>query len=1318
MATLALAAVGAAVGSTLLPAGFTLLGATLSGAAIGSQIGAFAGSYVDQMLLGPSGGQRVHGPRLSDLHVTASTEGAPLPRIYGRARLGGQVIWADEIEEDVSTSSAGGGGKGLGAAGGAEVVEYRYFASFAVALAEGEITSIGRIWADGAELDLSDVTYRVYLGDEQQSADELIVARLGADNAPAYRGVAYVMFERLPLADFGNRLPQLSFEVFRDLDTFGADVRGVVLIPGSGEFVYSPTAVSRGLGEGASSAENVHTRLGASDWNVSLDQMAAALPSVGSVSLVASWFGTDLRAGQCEVRPAVDGASKQTSPNQWKVAGLDRDDAVLVSFRDGRAAYGGTPSDDTVVAAIRDLKGRGYAVTLTPFILMDIPGDTTRTNPYEPSSVQPAYPWRGRITCDPAPGVAGSVDKSAAAAAQIASFVGNASVADFAIAGDEVLFSGAAEWSFRRMVLHYAHLAKAAGGVDAFVIGTELRGLTTVRSGAATYPFVAALVALAADVKAVLGATTNVVYAADWSEFFGHQPGDGSGDVYFHLDPLWSSADIDAIGIDLYWPLADWREGRSHLDHLAGATSVYDVAYLAGNVAGGEGYDWYYASEADRASQVRTPITDGLGKPWVFRYKDLKSWWSEPHFDRPGGIEAAMPTGWVPQSKPFWLMEIGCPAVDLGANQPNVFVDPKSSENALPYHSRGIRDDMMQRQFLHALIGSFDPASPVYRAGSNPTSVIDGRRMVDVDRIHVYAWDARPFPAFPANLDVWGDGENWRLGHWLNGRIASAPLPALVARIMTDTGFTDFDASGLVGMVPGYVIDRVMSVRDALQTLGLAFFFDAVESEGRIVFRHRGAGDAVVELTRDDLVETRADEALMTLTRGQETELPATAKITYIEASGDYRQAVSESRRLVGGSRRVSQAELPMLLDADQAGRIAETWLHETWIARERIALTLPPSRLAVEPGDLVRIVVDGEARPFRVTEVGDRGSRQIEARAVDPSVFDAVAAPLRPIKPPPGVVTGTPLVHLLDLPLLIGDEPPEAGYVVARQTPWPGAVALYASPDAAGYSIKCRIPAPATLGTTSSDLPSGPEGRIDHANRLTVTIAGGPLTSATDVQTLGGRNVAAIRNPAGAWEVLQFEIAELVAPETYTLSRLLRGQAGTEAAMADVIPAGAPFVLLDQSRTVVPMRLDELGLPYRWKHGPSNRNIGDATYGESVHAFSGAGLRPLSPVHVRSNRDEAAGGDLTIHWIRRTRFGGDTWEMIEVPLAEANEAYEVDILDGTNVKRTLRSTATNVVYGASEQVADFGGIQPVYVVRVHQLSAVLGRGQGRVAFV
>ncbi|MEQ1578429.1 MAG: hypothetical protein ABL894_12330, partial [Hyphomicrobium sp.] len=114
MATLALAVAGSAVGGALLPAGLSVLGASVSGAALGAQIGAFAGSYVDQALFGASGQTRtVEGPRLTDVHMTASTEGAPLPRLYGRARLGGQVIWSGGVKARVSRTNSGeGSGKG------------------------------------------------------------------------------------------------------------------------------------------------------------------------------------------------------------------------------------------------------------------------------------------------------------------------------------------------------------------------------------------------------------------------------------------------------------------------------------------------------------------------------------------------------------------------------------------------------------------------------------------------------------------------------------------------------------------------------------------------------------------------------------------------------------------------------------------------------------------------------------------------------------------------------------------------------------------------------------------------------------------------------------------------------------------------------------------------------------------------------------------------------------------------------------------------------------------------------------------------------
>jgi hypothetical protein len=202
-------------------------------------------------------------------------------------------------------------------------------------------------------------------------------------------------------------------------------------------------------------------------------------------------------------------------------------------------------------------------------------------------------PWRGRITLSLAPGQAGSPDRSAAAAVEVAAFFGAAQPGDFALTAGGVTYTGPAEWSLRRFILHQAHLCAAAGGVGAFCIGSEMRSLTQIRGAGDSFPAVAALRTLAADCRAILGPTCKIGYAADWSEYHGYQP-QGTGDKYFHLDPLWADPVIDFIGIDNYMPLSDWRDGEDHLD--AGAGSIYNLDYLTANVAGGEGYDWFYHS--------------------------------------------------------------------------------------------------------------------------------------------------------------------------------------------------------------------------------------------------------------------------------------------------------------------------------------------------------------------------------------------------------------------------------------------------------------------------------------------------------------------------------------------------------------------------------------------------------------------------------------------------------------------------------------------------------------------------------------------------
>ncbi|MEQ9144371.1 MAG: glycoside hydrolase/phage tail family protein [Parvibaculaceae bacterium] len=1302
MASVLLSAAGSALGSSLLPAGANVLGANVSGAAIGKFVGNAAGSLIDRELFGTTVTRE--GPRLDDLNVQGSTEGVAIPRAYGRVRLAGQVIWSTRFKETAQTSaSETGGGKG-GSGNSVETTTYAYSVSFAVALCEGPIARIGGVWADGHLLDLTGITYRLHRGTETQGPDSTIEAVEGAGNVPAYKGVAYIVFDDLPLAEFGNRLPQLTFEIYRPLNGIEDSVRAVTIIPGASEFGYDPQPFRRVFADGVSRTENRNNRLGGTDWSVSLDDLQATCPNLSAAALVVAWFGDDLRCGACTVRPKTDTADKVTVPEPWQVAGLDRGTAQTVSTVDGRPAFGGTPSDATVKRAIEDMKARGLAVTYYPFLLMDVAAGNGLPDPYG-GAEQGAYPWRGRLTVHPAPGHVGSPDKSAAAAADVAAFFGTASASDFAVTAGGIAYSGPDEWSYRRMVLHQAALCAWAGGVETFLIGSELRGLTHLRDGPASYPAVAALVALAAEVRALLGPATKLSYAADWSEYFGHHPQDGSGDVFFHLDPLWADTNIDFVGIDNYMPLADWRDGLSHADRVAGTPHVYDLDYLQGNIAGGEGYDWFYASSADRAAQVRTPITDGAhGKPWTFRYKDIESWWANAHHNRPGGVESVSPTAWVPQSKPLWFTELGCPAIDKGANQPNVFVDPKSAESAAPYFSSGLRDDYMQRRFLEAHLTYWaDPAN-------NPVSPVYGGPMVADDRLFVWTWDARPFPAFPSLEQVWADGGNWQLGHWITGRLGAVPLGLLVQEIAGAVGPVPLAFGDLTGLVDGFVIDRIMSPRQALEPLMLAYFFDAAESEGVLKFRHRAVAP-VRTLTPDTLAVADEEAAAgYTLVRGQETELPFSVKLTYIDPDAGYRQAAVEARRETVLSERVSSAALPIVLRQAAAQRIADILLREIWVKRDRASLALPPSALALDPGDAVTLDLGSRRTDLRLTGLTDAHAIEADAVRSDPEIFGLLAAPERAPDETPLPTYGAPDVAFLDLPLLSGAEVPHAPHIAVAADPWPGGVALYRSATGSGFRLDTVVDLAATMGRTVTALAAGPVSRWDRANRVRVRLGGGTLQSVDTLALLDGANLAALETVPGVWEVIQFGQADLVDTDTYDLSLLLRGQGGTEDAMAALLPAGARFVLLNGVVTQIGLRAAERGLALQWRYGPKPYSLDDETYKTETRSFAGLGLRPLSPVHVTARR--LANGDIDLRWVRRTRIDGDSWAGLDVPLGEELEAYEVDILDGVTVLRTLAAHVPTVTYAAADQAADFGSSSfPALAVRVVQVSRAFGRG-------
>lgn len=1316
MATIVLSAVGAAVGSAV---GGSVLG--LSSVVIGRAIGATVGQYIDQQILGV-GSSKVETGQVDRFRLTGASEGAAVSHCYGRNRMAGQVIWSSRFLESESSS---GGGKSSGPA----VVTYSYSVSLGIAICEGEITRLGRIWADGIEIAKDDLNLRVYTGTEDQLPDPKMEATEGEGMVPAYRGIAYVVIEDLELADYGNRVPQFTFEVVRAVPGADADsqslqelVQGVALIPGTGEYATAVSSVHYSKDLGSSEAANVNSPSSKSDFSTSLEVLEEELPECGSTLLVASWFGDDLRCGGCDIQPKVEQKEHEGNPVVWNVSDTTRSQAQEVPEQDENAVYGGTPSDHAIVEAIAAIQGSGKKVTFYPFILMDQVEGNTKTDPWTGEDGQPALPWRGRITTVRAPGVDGTTDGTATAEAEVAAFFGTCAPGDFSPAIDnsfqnlvpgtpwdaswnggnsKINYSGPQEWSYRRFILHYAHLCAAIGGVEAFCIGSEMRSLTQIRGAGGSFPAVEALRQLAADVRTVLGPDVKIGYAADWSEYFGYQPQDGSGDVYFHLDALWADPNVDFIGIDNYMPMADWRDGDDHADADWGA--IYALDYLRGNIEGGEGYDWYYPNDAAEAAQRREPISDGAhGEPWVYRYKDIRNWWLNPHHERIGGVRQSTPTDWVPQSKPVWFTEYGCAAIDKGANQPNKFLDEKSSESSLPKYSTGLRDDFMQQQYIRAMTTYWGDEQ------NNPVSEVYGGEMIDMSMSNVWAWDTRPYPYFPANTELWSDGENYYRGHWLNGRASAQALTSVVRELCARSDVEEVDVTNLYGLVRGYTVTDVQGARSSLQPLMLAYGFDAVERDGVLVFQNR-TGREIGEVAPETLAVTDQTEGDLQTIRSPDAETAGRVRLNFVESEGDYEVRSVEAIFPDEVSRAVATSELPLVLTSTEGLGITERWLSESRVSRDRAVFALPMSQLALGAGDVVSLESGGVEALYRIDRVEQSESRLIEAVRVEPNVYTPSDAVEEPVTLTPFVAPLPVFPLFMDLPLLTGDEVEHAPHLAVTATPWPGTVAVYSGVIDAGYTLNSLVTRRATIGVTENDLFAAMPSEWDRGGALRVRLSSGEFASTTQEGVLNGANVVAIGDgTSGNWEVFQFTEAELVAEDTYELSLRLRGQAGTDGIMPDVWPAGSYVVALDGVPNQIELASSERGLARHYRIGPAGRAYDDASYTHLVEAFDGIGLRPYAPCHLQA--EPQVSGDLQVSWVRRTRIDGDSWASYEVPLGESLELYTVRVRDGADaIVREISATSPDWTYSAADQAAD--GIVTPYSIEVAQISERFGAG-------
>jgi hypothetical protein len=365
---------------------------------------------------------------------------------------------------------------------------------------------------------------------------------------------------------------------------------------------------------------------------------------------------------------------------------------------------------------------------------------------------------------------------------------------------------------------------------------------------------------------------------------------------------------------------------------------------------------------------------------------------------------------------------------------------------------------------------------------------------------------------------------------------------------------------------------------------------------------------------------------------------------------------------------------------------------------------------LLLDPGDVVSLANDGRLVDYRITRINDAGARAIEAIRTDATIYDLPPGQYRPASLPGATVYGPAEIALMDLPQITDTVPAHRPYAAVFAKPWYGTAAVWRSADTSGFTLLDTIGHAAQIGALVADLPAGPLHRFDRGNELLLDVSSGTLASVIDMELFAGANALAVESASGNWEVIQFGNAQLVATGRYRLTRLLRGQRGTGDALGSPALTGARVVVRGSGLQPLSIAEADLGLPWNWRIGPASAAPGDAIMQAQSFTPNGRGLMPFAPVQLRIRRE--AGGDLALRWLRCDRsLSADSWVLTDVPMSEASEAYDLEILNGAVVVRTVSGLGSPAfIYTAAMQSADFGGPVSSLSVRLYQIGA-LGRG-------
>jgi hypothetical protein len=542
---------------------------------------------------------------------------------------------------------------------------------------------------------------------------------------------------------------------------------------------------------------------------------------------------------------------------------------------------------------------------------------------------------------------------------------------------------------------------------------------------------------------------------------------------------------------------------------------------------------------------------------------------------------------------------------------------------------------------------------------------------------------------------------------------------------------TDIDAIWLQGEeVVGYSTAGPQSPLKLLEPLMLAFQFVAQERDGVLYFRKRK--DFTPQLVSADMLAAREEggEVVRKVSRTQnpDLDLPQRVVVSYIDYESDFQKEAQGDGRLNAPTKNIATIELPIVMSASDAKTIARRSLWSSFAENTDVSWTMPPSELKFIESDLLDLPVGNRIVRVRVTSVTRGHNFVLECKGVTEQshTLTVTAEADDPVIQKPGV-DDIPTVDFIpmDIPLLPGSDTPHRRFysAVVLQEPeitFKG-VRVYQSIAADGEWFQyIDFESEAMAGETVDALPAvGPLNIWDDRTSLTVEMLEGELTTKTELEVLAGQNHLFVATGSnGAGEIVAFCNAELIAPKTYKLRKLLRGRRDTKDRMAGHA-IGDKVVLI----RVPPVRTksydeDQHNVEKYYKAVPKGATRDDVDAVGPILRTSRP-LKCFSPCQIKITRDTAT-DDFHFTWIRRSRLYFKLFSKSGAPMGAPSEKYEVWIYrtaDDSH-KRIILTNDAEATYTAAMQTTD--GLtpgEPIYVVLYQDNRDLDNPGRGNASY-